>query len=424
MLFAAIAEAQAPLCNSVLMKDHLKISQTDIDQTIASIARMKMELDLAKAEGSYGNSVNSMLHQEYSVKLAELKQHLRDRMSEPELHRKITERISFLQGKNKEIESRQRAEVKELVKPYELVRDMELTDFNGYIIGGMPSQNLILTRDGPSGNLYLIDLATQNRIPLPGARGSTAISSDGKTLLSIDPTTREVKIWEMNPLREVTRTEILGYLNPSGVILSPSSKTVLIYTKIKAYLLDMKTGVAKHIFSGADFNSSGDPIKFISENEIVFVDGTQNISIFDIASGKETSFPSKFDLKKVWASPDGKRILWESKNVNNNRTIGLIDRVDLKNINQASRILPSPVFLARFHPTKDLLYVYSPQERGLYQQSTLEQVESFPIDFSGGRNDNYHLEPLYDTNSDRIYLPKSGGVNSIRSITLEVWERN
>jgi hypothetical protein len=128
LAFGTLSWAQAPRCSSVLSLSAVAASK--IEDIIANLAQMKLNLDLALSRG--GQSVQSRnLKNIYASKVQELREHIGHQISDSQIRDLIVDKIKSLQGLHAEAisdEYQSREKMKEGFKIKEKMIDIDYFD--------------------------------------------------------------------------------------------------------------------------------------------------------------------------------------------------------------------------------------------------------------------------------------------------------
>jgi hypothetical protein len=241
--FLPLAGNAASSCRGALLSmTSSSLSETQIDETLTSFARLKLNVDLAKVSGSKDLSVGT-LRIELATKKRELLQELN--ISESELQTLVAKKIAALQGLKYEEavkEHQARAEEAEARLPYKLSQTLEsVLSYSDYFI---PKSNKYIVHYSAR-HYYAVDFATKQPIVKRDALGTILVGKMESLLLYREG---QVTLFDMNTLKEqgikyeAHSNEALNIKDNVTFALSPDQQSFVIYDFKRFYSFDIMTG--------------------------------------------------------------------------------------------------------------------------------------------------------------------------------------
>jgi hypothetical protein len=357
---AGPAFASATLCSQSLLRDNFYVA------SLEAVARMKMNVDLAKADGVGATSyARKGLEKTFQSKYTELVEGLSKRFSKSAIDKLLKSHIDELQSKilpseklkDKDAREEQRRQIN--VGRFRLVEHVELP-FLTYkssdtleVIAGTDSI-LVSNRNG---EVILFDLKTRKYTAVRGKSGIVKSIPGTKQLVVID---EEVKIIDIKTQAIIQRIPLAAKLNfAEGFTKSTFDPTgrflVFNISKNELMVLDMQSHkISRH----AHVNEIGSliyQIMFINEREILIssaVDGRKDLdfALLDIQQGKARVLPGTKSASNFRLVQNNQKILVDYLQPEDGVTEHGI--FDVKNM-QAP-----PLKLKRQHNAQTLLSVY------------------------------------------------------------------
>lgn len=421
ILISGNAWATGNLCSQVLTK-RSTITPDDLGAAIENLARLKVNLDLDRVQGTRDGTVKMFSDRDFMAKKKQLQETLKGHYDAREIDDMVQvaiRKIQNLQMKMQREEKVQRQDHEVKLETYKLKQQVPIANVDGNIEGYSSSNEMIVIKSRVGHSLYLLSLKDQSRIEIHPSVQDTAISADGKTLVATGFDS-SVLVYDLQNLKKIVSYPMKLHNIAIDFVLSPNGEKILFHDDHSAYLADTKTGQKEFAFSG-DFQGGQSRMAFLSNDKIVFTVDKAEIQTFEISSNVVEKFKAGGDrINAVLVSPDGQSIIWTSYNMNGDKTHGLIDVADIKDIANRSQILPGR---AEFHPYKDLVYSYSGDSRSLHERANIENiVAAFPFERSEFSKIEFSEKPLFiNPEGERIYLPRTH--YGEKYITIEVWER-
>jgi hypothetical protein len=289
MLVSSLSVSAASLCRSVLLAPP---TQEQVDTTLESLARMKLEMDLQKAQGSSaGSRAAPLIHSQYIAKRQDFLN--RTGMKLSDLTEKLKIRISELQVKTKEaIKSETVRRAQEPAWPEPKFKFQESVSLGDLDMKFIPQFVYLEKNHGfiymQQGTLKFLDLKTTQATEISADFPNGRISADRKHAYSMDLTgllsiystetlqkvrTLQLDVSSLDLTNRWTRIHAID-VSPSGDKLVVSAGSLAVFSLATGDLVSKGKGY-------------GDA-KFRDEYMIVF-SSNQSFGKYDLKTDKVTS---------------------------------------------------------------------------------------------------------------------------------------
>lgn len=297
----------APLCSEVLLK-HSDLTSGAIEQTIQSIAELRYQLDIAQSAGPLSTATKSM-KAKHKVKLKELIERLKGKLSEQEIHNMISQEIAKIQKaneKNLEQEKKTRENQSRIFNP-SIYKMESAYPFNLNYLGNriqiLPDGHRFLFRGTDS--LRIFDFERENSLPLK--MNAKLFETDGTQIIGVSPQENALYAYDI-PSATISK-EIPLNVKPGTTWLSldltPSKNLALLKGSISgnlftASIYNLKTG--EEVFNQEKLRVITNPsvqsvpdLRILDDKYLLAIVNSKFLQRIEIATGKvEESMP--FDV--------------------------------------------------------------------------------------------------------------------------------
>jgi hypothetical protein len=294
----------APLCSQVL-QSRGNLTASAIEQTIQSIAELRYQLDIAQSQGPLSTS-NKSVKSEYIVKLKELIESLKGKLSEQEIHNLIAQKIAEIQKaneRNREQEKKTKENQKRIFNP-SLYKMESAYPFNLAHLGNriqiLPDGHRFLFRGADS--LRIFDFERETAVSLN--LNAKLFETDGTQIIGVSVQDNALYTYDI-PSATVSK-EIPLNVKPGtqwqSLDLTPSKNLALLKGSISgnlftASIYNLKTG--EEIFNQDKFRVITNPsihsvpdLRILDDKYLLAVVNSKFLQRIEIATGKvEESMP-------------------------------------------------------------------------------------------------------------------------------------
>jgi WD40 repeat protein len=380
------AFASAPLCSQVLRSAVAHPVAGQIDQALQSLAKLKLELDLAQSEGTLSSSIaKKTLARQYDLKLQELFQDLRDTHTEAQLRGLISQRIHDLQNsKIKDLEKEVSAKdsVRQVFAPqYKLQERIEVPFHIDFFNSAYAHERkLFFFKEFNDNKLQFFDLVSKERqiladqdayFQLTPDQKKLAIISDDGVLRFFDTATRALS----EPI-DLAKTILNGRKCYFGSLaFDPSGEILTGYFERGVFIYNMISGALKILPMAAQ------GVLPLSTKKIVVAANQEVTRIIDLDTGNTKNIGHSKDYYISFLSSDSKQIALES------RETGALEFFDLEKPGKPTlvipRALPKDTSQRALYKTPGMNYVVADRTVVISATFTIQSI------------DRLYAEPLF-----------------------------
>lgn len=426
IVLIAVKSEAVLLCSQVLLPTR-QISLAESDAAINDVAKLTMELDLARING-IDNPVIASMRTNFPAKMAELNSKLIGVYSEAQIKKLVAAKVRELQNNDRIEAQRETSERKrEQEQGYGFLKmqdQIALDDVRGHYLEYLPTVDSVMFRTARKEELIKMDLKSRAKKVLQKENAASVFLPNRNEIIAID---REGKIlrYDLNTGKkhQVIKTKLkdLRY----KIAVSPNEDRIIVrneYQVVVIFLDRIQNGIAEIKQATVIPRNEDVDYEFVSQNEILLADG--RLTLLDLNTMQSTRVNTAgtgFRVHMLTISPDRKLLYWKG---DQNEPRGIIPLADFRNFEKASKVLPTNAAAVKFGNTENEFYMDLQVTRGLYKYPEVETAIQFlPRDLSWDQH-GYGELPAFG-NSEKMFTRQTfiDGFNRREGTILEIWER-